>query len=384
VSPEALSDGRVVFRIYAPNAAAVTLNAGDLPPVTFAAPGTVPTPQTPGSPGGAVFAKAENGVWEYTTAAPVPPGAFRYVIQVDGVRTLDPVNTKTSESNTAMWSMFFVPGIDLEEIRDVPHGAVAEIHYASSVLKATRRMHVYTPPGYERGSQKYPVFYLLHGAGDTDDAWTSVGRAGFIFDNLIAAKQAVPMIVVMPAGHQPAPPGAAPGTAVAGTPPSAPAPPAINRFTLEFVNDVMPYVERHYRVLTDRPNRAIAGLSMGGSQTLDIAFRHLATFAYMGVYSSGATLGGGRGPAPGAAPASPPPSWEAVHLADLDNASLKTGTKLLWLATGVDDRLIANTRTTVDLLKKHGFQPEFKETPGAHTWLVWRDYLREFAPRLFR
>ena len=135
---------------------------------------------------------------------------------VDGVRTLDPVNTKASESNTAMWSMFFVPGIGLEEVRDVPHGAVAEIHYASSVLKTTRRMHVYTPPGYETGSQKYPVFYLLHGAGDTDDAWTSVGRAGFIFDNLIAAKQAVPMIVVMPAGHQPVRPGAAPGSAVGG------------------------------------------------------------------------------------------------------------------------------------------------------------------------
>jgi len=160
--------------------------------------------------------------------------------------------------------------------------------------------------------------------------------------------------------------------------------PAINPFTLEFVHDVMPYVERHYRVLTDRPNRAIAGLSMGGSQTLDIAFRHLAKFAYIGVYSSGATLGGGRGPAPGAAPAPLPPNWEAVHVADLDNPSLKKGTKLLWLATGVDDRLIASTRTTVEILKKHGFQPEFKETPGAHTWLVWRDYLREFAPRLFR
>jgi enterochelin esterase family protein len=374
VSPEVLGDRRVVFRIYAPNATAVTLNAGDLPAVTFAAPGTTPVPQTPGSPGGAVFTKNDNGVWEFSTTAPAPPGAFRYAIQVDGVRTLDPVNTRTSESNTAMWSLFYVPGIDLEEVKDVPHGAVAEVFYASSVLKTTRRMHVYTPPGYEAGKQKYPVFFLLHGAGDTDDAWTSVGRAGFILDNLIAARQAVPMIVVMPAGHQPAAPGAAPASA----------PPAINPFTLEFVTDVMPYVERHYRTLTDRSHRAIAGLSMGGSQTLDIAFRHLARFAYIGVYSSGATLGGGRGAASGATSAPPPPDWETVHRADLDNASLKKGTKLIWLATGVDDRLIANTRTTVELLKKHGFQPEFKETPGAHTWLVWRDYLREFAPRLFR
>ena len=121
---------------------------------------------------------------------------------------------------------------------------------------------------------------------------------------------------------------------------------------------------------------------MGGSQTLDIAFRNLARFAYIGVFSSGATLGGGRGAAPGGTPA--PPDWETAHLADLDDPGLKKGTKLLWLATGVDDRLIAATRTTVEVLKKHGFQPEFKETPGAHTWLVWRDYLREFTPRLFR
>jgi enterochelin esterase family protein len=380
VSPERLADGRVTFRLYAPNASNVFLNAGDLPPVTFTPPGAPPVPQTPGSPGATAFTKGENGVWEFTTAAAVPPGAFRYAIMVDGVRTLDPVNTRTSESNTAMWSMFFVAGITNEEVKDVPHGAVAEVFYASSVLKTTRRMHVYTPPGYEAGNGKYPVFYLLHGAGDTDDAWTSVGRAGFILDNLIAAKQAVPMIVVMPAGHQPARPGLPPGAAGPAAPPAG----AVNPFTQEFLADVMPYVERHYRVIADRPHRAIAGLSMGGMQTLDIAFRELAKFAYIGVYSSGAALGGGRGAAAGAAAAPPPPDWAEMHKADLANPSLKAGTKLVWLATGVDDRLIASTRTTVEILKQHGFQPEFKETPGAHTWLVWRDYLQQFVPRLFK
>jgi enterochelin esterase family protein len=372
VSPEVLSDRRVVFRIYAPKAQAVTVSAGDIP-------GVAPT-----------FAKQENGVWEATTAV-VPPGAFRYVFVVDGVRTLDPVNTRLSESNTATWSLFDIPGLEAADLRDVPHGAVAEVFYASSVLKRTRRMHVYTPPGYESGSKKYPVFYLLHGAGDTDDAWTGVGRAGFILDNLIAGGKAVPMIVVMPGGHQPsttpaggrgAPPGAAAG--------AAQAPPTINPFTLEFVNDVMPYVKEHYRVKSDRDDRAIAGLSMGGSQTLDIAFRHLSKFAYIGVYSSGASLGGG---ARAAAPATPAvaaaatparPDWEAVHLADLHNPKLKKGTLLIWLATGVDDRLMPNTKATVELLKKHGFSPEFKETAGGHTWLNWRDYLIEFAPRLFR
>jgi enterochelin esterase family protein len=373
ISPEVLSDRRVVFRLYAPKAQAVTLNAGDIPAA---------------SPS---FTKREDGVWEATATA-VPPGAFRYVFVVDGVRTTDPVNTRLSESNAATWSLFDVPGLEAADLRDVPHGAVAEVFYPSSVLKRTRRMHVYTPPGYESGSRKYPVFYLLHGAGDTDDAWTSVGRAGFILDNLIASGKAAPMIVVMPAGHQPATTTAgARGGASAAPGASAQAPPAVNPFTLEFVNDVLPYVERHYRVATDRGRRAIAGLSMGGSQTLDIAFRHLAQFAYIGVFSSGATLGGGRAAtpaapgAPTAAPAAPPrPDWEAVHQADLDNAKLKKGTRLVWLATGVDDRLMPNTKTTVDLLRKHGFAPEFKESAGGHTWLNWRDYLIEFAPRLFK
>jgi enterochelin esterase family protein len=380
VSPEVLSDRRVVFRIYAPKAQAVTLNASDIP-------GTSPT-----------FTKLENGVWEATTAA-VPPGAFRYVFVVDGVRTLDPVNTRLSESNTATWSMFDIPGLEAADLRDVPHGAVAEVFYASSVLQRTRRMHVYTPPGYESGSKKYPVFYLLHGSGDTDDAWPGVGRAGFILDNLIASGKAVPMIVVLPAGHQPAAtPTDAPPAQPAPSGSAAQAPPAVNPFTLEFLNDVMPYVERHYRVKSSREDRAIAGLSMGGSQTLDIAFRHLAQFAYIGVFSSGASLGGARAetpPAPGAAAAqaTPPaaatpapsrPDWEATHLADLDNAKLKKGTRLVWLATGADDRLMPNTKTTVDLLRKHGFAPEFKESAGGHTWLNWRDYLIEFAPKLFK
>ena len=386
VSPEVLSNRRVVFRIYAPKAQTVTVNAGDIPAAS-------PT-----------FTKLENGVWEATTAV-VPPGAFRYVFVVDGVRTLDPVNTRLSESNTATWSMFDIPGLEAADLRDVPHGAVAEVFYASSVLKRTRRMHVYTPPGYESGSKKYPVFYLLHGAGDTDDAWTGVGRAGFILDNLIASGKAVPMIVVMPNGHQPSttPAGgrggapAVPGAAAGG----AQAPPAINSFTLEFVNDIMPFVKERYRVQSDRDERAIAGLSMGGSQTLDIAFRHLSKFAYIGVFSSGASLGGGARaatpaapgapapaavPAPAAAaqPAPPRPDFEAIHVADLDNAKLKKGTELIWLATGADDRLMPNTKATVDLLKKHGFAPEFKESAGGHTWLNWRDYLIEFVPRLFK
>jgi enterochelin esterase family protein len=391
ISPEVMPDGHVVFRILAPKAEKVTLNGSDIT-VLFSGGGAgaitgtniaAVMPAAPYPQGWPEFTKNDTGIWE-ATVGPLPPGAYRYAFQVDGVRVLDPVNTHTAESQNSMWSMFTVSGAELMDTADVPHGAVAEIFYYSSVLKTTRRMHIYTPPGYENTNVKYPVFYLLHGAGDTDDAWTSVGRAGFIFDNLIAAKKIKPMVVVMPAGHQPGIPF--------GAPPSGPTP-TVNPFTNEFISDMVPYVEKHYRTINDRQHRAIAGLSMGGSQTLDIAFTHLAMFGEIGVFSSGATLGGGRGrapaagDAPAAAPVTPPPprpDWEATHLADLDNAGLKKGTKLIWLSTGKDDGLIASTRSTVELLKKHGFAPVFIESPGAHSWFNWRNYLIEFTPQLFQ
>jgi enterochelin esterase family protein len=276
---------------------------------------------------------------------------------------------------------------------------VAAVTYYSTALKKFRRMHVYTPPGYDLGKGKYPIFYLLHGAGDCDEAWTSVGRAGFILDNLIAAKKIKPMVVVMPAGHTSASTfgggrGAAPVTPAAG---GAPAQAPVDEFTQDFLTDIMPYAETHYRVLADRADRAIAGLSMGGSQTLNIAIPHLDKFAYIGVFSSGliGSFGGGRGAAPaapGAAAAPPaappvaaaPPAWEQQHMAELDNAALKKGVKLLWFSTGKDDGLIATTRATVDMFKKHGFNPVFKESTGAHTWINWRNYLNEFATQLFQ
>jgi enterochelin esterase family protein len=361
VSPEVQADRHVTFRILAPNAQAVKLSAGDIP----------------GSQG-AALTKGENGVWE-VTLGPIDSGAYRYNFNVDGVSTIDPRNPSISESNNNVWSMFYVPGAEFMDTREVPHGAVASVNYYSSVLKKWRRMHVYTPPGYEMGSGKYPVFYLLHGAGDCDEAWTSVGRAGFIVDNLIAAKKAKPMVIVMPAGHTSQTFGGRGG----GRTPGAPDP-----FVEEFLTDIQPYAESHYRVYTDKPHRAIAGLSMGGSQTLNIALPHLEKFSYVGVYSSGliGIVPTGRGGAAAApAPAAPTgPTWEEQHKADLDNLTSRKGLKLLWFSTGVDDGLIATTKATVEMLKKHGFEPVFKESPGAHTWINWRNYLNEFAPQLFQ
>ncbi len=382
VSPEVAADRKVTFRVHAPNAQAVRLAAGDIP-------GTGQNTQ---------LTKGENGVWE-VTLGPVDAGAYRYNFNVDGVSTIDPRNHMTSESNTNVWSMVYVPGSDFMDTRQVPHGAIAAVTYYSTALGGFRRMHVYTPPGYEVNNTKYPVFYLLHGAGDSDHAWGSVGRAGFILDNLIAAKKAKPMIMVMPAGHTRRTGGG--GGALAS-----------EEFVKDFNTDLMPYVEKHYRVLTDRANTAIAGLSMGGNHTMHIGFPRLDKFAYIGVYSSG-LLGAfpnvGRGGAPAApatpaaapaatpaaatpaatpAPAAPRPQtvqeWEAAHAKMLDNAGLKKGLKLVWFATGKDDFLLQTTHATVDLLKKHGFAPVYKETEGGHTWINWRLYLNEFAPQLFQ
>ena len=349
-SPEVAADRRVTFRILAPKAEAVKVAGTDIPDNAQGTPLT----------------KGAEGVWE-GTLGPLPPGAYRYDFDVDGVSVVDPRNPATSESNENTWSLVSVPGSDVMDTKDVPHGAVAAVTYYSKALKRSRRMHVYTPPGYEKGGGTYPVFYLLHGAFDCDDSWTSVGRAGFILDNLIAAGKALPMVVVMPAGHT--------GPLVFGGPR-----PAADEFVADFTGDVMPYAESHYRVEADRAHRAIAGLSMGGGQTLAIGLSRLEDFAYLGVFSSGVFGITGRGFGAG----EPGPSFEEQHRAALDDAAKKKGLKLFWFAIGKDDFVVETSRATVEMLKKHGFDVAYKETAGGHTWLNWRDYLAELAPQLFR
>lgn len=350
VSPEVSPDGKISFRILAPKAETVRLSAGDIPGVGQ----------------GKDLTKGANDVWE-VTLGPIAPGAYRYNFNVDGVSVIDPRNPATSESNANTWSLVQVPGAEFMDTRDVPRGAVAEVTYYSTALKRFRRMHVYTPPGYESGEGRFPVFYLLHGAFDCDDSWTSVGRAGFILDNLIAAKKAKPMVVVMPAGH-------------AGPFRFGGSRPTVDEFAEDFLKDVMPRVEQHYRVRSDRASRAMAGLSMGGAQTLNIGIPQLDKFGYIGVFSSGVfgiTGGGAQGAPQG-------PSFEEQHQKILDDPKLKEGLKLVWFATGKDDFLVETSRATVAMLKKHQFDVVYRETEGAHTWIVWREYLQEFAPQLFQ
>lgn len=353
-SPEISAERKITFRIHAPKAESVQLGgSGDIPGTGFGQ----------ASP----LIKGENGVWAITVG-PIPPGAYRYNFNVDGVPTIDPRNPKTSESNENTWSLLHIPGADWMDTQNVPHGAIAEVTYWSGRLNRFRRLHVYTPPGYEAGDAKYPVFYLLHGAFDSDDSWSTVGRAGFILDNLIAAGKARPMVVVMPHGHTGPFRFGAGGGSLSG------------EFEPEFVADIMPQMEKRYRVHTDRAHRAIAGLSMGGFHTLNIGVPHLDKFAYLGVFSSG-IFGIAGGPGGGSPPG---PSFEEQHKALLGDAKLKDGLKLFWFATGKDDFLVETTRQTVEMFKKHKFDVIYRETDGGHTWDKWREYLHEFAPKLFQ
>ena len=227
-------------------------------------------------------------------------------------------------------------------------------------------MRIYTPPGYDTSRERYSVFYLLHGGGDDDAGWSTIGRAGFIMDNLLAAKKAKPMLVVMPNGSLPAPASATPGAGPGG-------PRSQDRFADEMLKEVIPFVEKNYRVQANRENRAIAGLSMGGSQTQATAFRHPERFAYIGVWSSGSRPEFND-------------EYQRLNAAFLDNPD-KTNkqVKLLWIGVGKEDPLAYKScQNLLELLKSHGIKSEYHESEGAHTWINWRHYLNDYAQLLFR
>ena len=307
--------------------------------------------------------KRDDGVW-ITTLGPVAPGAYRYSFGLGGATVVDPNNHAVNESTTGVGSLLVVPGTEWMDTKNVPHGALAQVHYFSTVLGRERRMHVYTPPGYMASTERYPVMYLLHGSGDSDQSWSAVGRAGAILDNLIAAQRATPMVIVMPAGHT-------------RTGAEASLPAARMEFVREFLTDIMPFTEKTYRLRADRASRAVAGLSMGGGHTLNIVIPNMDKFAYAGVFSAG--LSGGGAGQPSAVDA-----WETQHNAALDNAALRKAMKLIWFSTGKEDAAMPNTINAVNLLKNHGFAPVFQESEGGHTWNNWRDYLVIFSQQLFR
>ena len=354
-SVEVLPDHRVTFRIYAPKASSVTVS-GDW------------VSQGRGAAG--KLEKDERGVWS-ATVGPLVPDFYSYAFNVDGVSTADPKSAFIKQGATTIENMMFVPGDEaaFEDTKPVPHGQLRTEWYQSKTLETMRSMHVYTPPGYEKSNAKYPVFYLLHGGGDEDSGWSTIGRAGFILDNLLAAKKMVPMVVVMPNGSMPRPANAPPASV-------PPAPGAQNQaqelFANELLNDVMPFVEGNYRVRNDRNSRAIAGLSMGGGQTLRVAPDNLDKFAWVGVWSMGV-----RGEAGDFIKS------HAAFFADPDKTNKQV--KLLSVSVGAKDPLVHDaSMNLVEILKTNKIKFEFHESEGAHTWINWRHYLNDYAQQLFR
>jgi enterochelin esterase family protein len=357
ISPEVLPDHRVTFRIYAPKASEVTLSGDWI---------------SQGRGTGGNLEKDDKGVWSITVG-PLVPDFYTYAFTVDGVRTIDPKNVLIKQGVTSLDNMFEVPGEEaaFEANANVPHGEIRIAWYRSTTLDTMRSVHVYVPPGYESGSARYPVFYLLHGGGDEDSGWSTIGRAGFILDNLLAAKKARPMIVVMPNGSMPRPAGAPPAAPGAG--PSPAMRQAQTRFVEELLANVIPYVEKNYRTAAGRENRAIAGLSMGGGQTLAVAPSNLDKFAYIGVWSSGVNQQAAA-------------DFEKRNAQFFENSGQTNKlVKLFWIGVGEKDPLAsASAKNLSQILTARGIKHEYHEGEGAHTWINWRHYLNDFAQLLFR
>jgi enterochelin esterase-like enzyme len=344
-TPEVHPDDSITFRFRAPNAQDVKL----------AREGTEPI----------AMRKDDTGVWSVTTA-PLPPDYYGYSVIVDGVSMLDPDNPLVVPNLLAPSNAVHVPGPAALpwEVNDVPHGEIHRHFYRLAVCDDQRDFYVYTPPGYDPAAKTtYPVLYLLHGFSDDAGGWTAVGHANVILDNLIAEGKARPMIVVIPLGYGTMEMirlggGARLNTDVRNK--------NFSNFREALLTEVIPRVESVYRVAKDRNSRAIAGLSMGGSESLLTALNNLDKFAWIGAFSSGGI----------------PDEFEK-DFPGLD-AKANAQIRLLWIACGIEDRLITVNRKLREWLKAKGVDHTGIETPGMHTWMVWRRNLAEFAPLLFK
>lgn len=348
VSP-LIHGGNVTLQIYAPNAERVFVT-GDW--MTARAP--------------LDLENAGNGVWSVTLTE-LRPDYYSYTFNVDGVATLDPKNPEIKQGIRGVDNMFYLQGREtrFQDNRKVPHGQIRKVWYDSATLGMQRRMHVYTPPGYDDSDRDYPVFYLLHGGGDEDSGWSTIGRAGFIIDNLLASGDAEPMIVVMPNGSLPA-------VELADDASPAEQRAAQFRFERELMNDVMPVVERSFRVDARPSMRAIAGLSMGGGHTTQVFGLNPEEFAYASIWSAG-IFSGDVG------------EFEATYADFLSRADeVNNGTKYLSVVAGTDDFAHPGAVALSEALDKHGIEHEFIETGGGHTWLNWRQYLHDYAKVLFK
>lgn len=341
-SPEIAADRSVTFRLRAPKATEVTLTGEFMK-------------------GSNPLSKNGDGLWS-VTVGPIEPEIYYYNFTIDGVKTIDPNNPEVKSGSTprTISSILEVRGGHpaFYDAQPVPHGEIHTIWYESKALKTIRRLTIYTPPGYDRsGNTRYPALYLFHGANADETAWTRLGHVNLILDNLLAAGKSKPFIVAMPFGY--------------GVPPGSPAAaPGQNTtlFSRDLLEDVIPFVDAHYRVYGDREHRAIAGLSMGGGESLEIGLNHLDLFSYVGGFSAALR------------PADFQKTFGALT-ADPEATNRKL--RLMWIGCGADDSLFSAATDFSKFLDAAKIKHIFKQSTGAHTWINWRHYLNEFAPQLF-
>ncbi len=351
VSPQINDDGSVTFRLNAPETRKAIV-AGDF------------TTKDGKDIGFGEMTRNEQGVWEFTTP-PLRSELYSYTFIVDGVRMCDPSNVYINRDVASVMNILITDGDrgDLYKVNDVPHGSVKRCWYDSPTLGKQRRMTVYTPAGYEQGKEKYPVLYLLHGAGGDEEAWMTLGRTSQIMDNLIAKGLCRPMIVVMTNGNPWQ--QAAPGESAAGmVQPAMKFDPSQKSFEEAF-GDVISYVESNYRTIRKKEARAVAGLSMGGGHSFNISRMYPDKFDYVGLFS--AAVGGVK---------------DAEVAASLA-AQRDKGFKLYWIACGNTDFLYQANRDYMKYLDSIGFPYVYRESDGGHIWRNWRIYLSEFVPMLF-
>lgn len=351
VSPEIAANNSVTFRVLSEKANEVTVNGswmgwGETLPLT----------------------KGEQGVWS-VTIDPLPSSMYHYNFFIDGVAAIDPTNSQALRDGTRYASLLIVPGAesDVYQLNDTPHGNLSQVWYESPSLGTDRRMYVYTPLGYESSQDSYPVLYLLHGAGGDEDAWSSLGRANLILDNLIASGESKPMIVVMTNGN-------AWQTSTLRNVPGQPVPTRETfakfqgKFEKSLVEDVVPYIEKHYRVVADKDHRALAGLSMGGGHTINASIAYPGTFSYIGVFSSGIFDA----------------NADMVEMEKKFIALKESGVTKYWVACGKEDFVMESNKRLLSMLDKTGLEHVYFENEGGHTWANWRTYLSMFSPMLFK
>ena len=382
-SPVINKDGTVTFNIFAPKAIKVEVTGDFLPTQPIQIPGYGQYD----APGIAQLKEGQNGVWSYTTDK-LAPEMYSYTFNIDGLTGLkDPANIYVNRDIVSFTNIFIVSNEkgdkgDLYKVNEVPHGNLSKVWYNSPTLKMHRRMTVYTPAGYEKGG-KYPVLYLLHGAGGDENAWSELGRAAQILDNLIATGKAKPMIVVMPNGNPNCQAATGewswgmytPGFRDGGTGPTEPAVATIPESFMDIVN----YIDANYRTIKKREGRAVCGLSMGGGHTFHVSLLYPNTFDYYGLFSAGLHLDNGTFEASFAKQIENSPTF-AQQSAKLFGSK----PKLYWMGMGKTDFLYQSTVDLRNYWDSKGYKYEYVETDGGHIWRNWRIYLTMFAQKIFK